>query len=438
MSLALSQALALPQPPFVAFVGAGGKTRALFTLARELEPPVLMTTTTHLAREQAAWAEVHQVAEGTFFPDLPTSRRVLVTGPLQEDRWTAPSEAVLAALIQRHQSLPAALLVEADGAARKPLKAPADHEPALPAEVNAVVTVAGLDALGRPATESTVHRVERFCRLAGLQPGEPVTPEALARVLAHPEGGRKGLPLGAVWRVLLVGHDVVALSWGWRVAEALWAYVSDVRVVVAAGEAEALRVEAVFVPVAGIVLAAGPSRRMGGRPKVLLPVEGEPMVRRVARTALAAGLAPVVVVVGHEAEQVAQAVEDLPVQVVLNPAWSQGQSTSVKAGLQALPAGVGAAVFLLADMPFVTPALVRALRMEHARTLAPIVAPLVEQRRGNPVLFDAATFGDLMALEGDVGGRALFTRYRTHWLPWLDETTQWDIDTPEDYRMFGA
>ena len=106
----------------------------------------------------------------------------------------------------------------------------------------------------------------------------------------------------------------------------------------------------------------------------------------------------------------------------------------MRTGLQALPPGTGAAVFLLGDMPFVSPTLVRALVAAHAQTLAPIVAPLVDHRRGNPVLFDASTFPELMALQGDIGGRALFERYRYHAVPWFDETTQIDLDTWTDYQ----
>ena len=251
---------------------------------------------------------------------------------------------------------------------------------------------------------------------------------------AHSQGGRKGVPEGAAWAALLVGETATQLAASQRVAEAVWQAGARAAVLVARGREGTLELVSVHLPVAGIVLAAGPSRRMEGKNKLLLSVEGEPMVRRAAKAALAAGLDPVVVVVGYDGEQVAAAVANLPVRIVSNPHWEQGQSTSVRAGLQALPEGMGAAVFLLGDMPFVPPTLIRALVAAHAQTLAPIVAPLVDHRRGNPVLFDVSTFPELMALQGDMGGRALFERYRYHPVPWFDETTQIDFDTWEDYR----
>jgi molybdenum cofactor cytidylyltransferase len=94
----------------------------------------------------------------------------------------------------------------------------------------------------------------------------------------------------------------------------------------------------------------------------------------------------------------------------------------------------GGGLFLLADQPQVTPTIVRALVDEHAATLAPVIAPLVLDRRANPVLFDRAAFPDLVKLEGDVGGRAIFSKYNVHYLPWHDDSLLLDVDTPEHYQ----
>jgi molybdenum cofactor cytidylyltransferase len=161
------------------------------------------------------------------------------------------------------------------------------------------------------------------------------------------------------------------------------------------------------------------------------------MVRTVASNALAAGLSPVIVVTGAFHEGVSQAVADLPVTVIQNPEWETGQSSSVRAGLVGLPAETGSALFLLVDQPQVPVELMRSLVALHAETLIPIVAPRVDQRRANPVLFDRLTFPDLMGIQGDVGGRVLFSRYPVSWLDWEDENLLLDIDTEEDYHGLG-
>jgi molybdenum cofactor cytidylyltransferase len=123
------------------------------------------------------------------------------------------------------------------------------------------------------------------------------------------------------------------------------------------------------------------------------------------------------------------------VTVVYNAEWAQGQSTSVKAGLASLPANVSAVLFLLADQPGVTPAIVNALIARHRTTLAPVVWPEHDGRRGNPVLFDRVTFPELLRLSGDTGGRPVLQAYadRAERVPVAGPGVLLDIDTPEDY-----
>jgi probable selenium-dependent hydroxylase accessory protein YqeC len=100
------------------------------------------------------------------------------------------------------------ILVEADGAARRPLKAPAAHEPVVPACTDWVIAVAGLAAVGRPLDVRWVFRPERFGALAGISAGDPVTPEAVAAVLLHPDGIMKGCPPAAARCVFLNQLDL--------------------------------------------------------------------------------------------------------------------------------------------------------------------------------------------------------------------------------------
>jgi molybdenum cofactor cytidylyltransferase len=106
--------------------------------------------------------------------------------------------------------------------------------------------------------------------------------------------------------------------------------------------------------------------------------------------------------------------------------------------LRALDPQAGAAIFLLADQPGVSVLLLRSLVERHAADLPPVVAPRVGDRRANPVLFDRQTFDDLEHLEGDQGGRALFTRYPPVYLPWHDERLLIDLDTPQDLERWRA
>ena len=168
------------------------------------------------------------------------------------------------------------------------------------------------------------------------------------------------------------------------------------------------RESAAFVTgrVAAIVLAAGRGTRMPHAHKLSAPLHGEPLVRRAVTAALASKARPVVVVTGHEAERVRTALAGLDVVFVDNPAFADGLSTSLCAGLAALPEEVDRAVVMLGDMPKVEPALVDrlagAIDPQEGRLIA---VPVADGRRGNPVAWARRLFPALMALEGDIGAR---------------------------------
>lgn len=187
--------------------------------------------------------------------------------------------------------------------------------------------------------------------------------------------------------------------------------------------------------IAAIVLAAGASTRMG-RQKLTLPMrDGQSLVRLAVEQVLAAGLDDVVVVTGRDAEAVALALAQLPVRTVVNARYAEGQSTSLRAGLDALRPGTAAAVVALGDQPLPDPDIIRRLAATFRTTGRPIVVPVYRDGRGNPVLFAAAVFGELRAVTGDRGGREVIARdpTRVAEVP-IDLAMPADIDTPEDYE----
>ena len=192
--------------------------------------------------------------------------------------------------------------------------------------------------------------------------------------------------------------------------------------------------------IAGIVLAAGRSSRLG-RPKQLLPVHGEPLIRHTLRRVLASSLDQVILVVGHEADDVRDTVADLQVKCVFNPDAAAGQSTSVRAGLAALSSDVEAAVFILGDQPGVDPNVIDDLIASWRTTSAPVVVPHYEDRMGNPVLFDRRLFPELAALEGDSGARPVVRAHHDSGelqvVPVAGSAPP-DVDTEADYSALIA
>jgi molybdenum cofactor cytidylyltransferase len=151
-------------------------------------------------------------------------------------------------------------------------------------------------------------------------------------------------------------------------------------------------------------------------------------------------LDPVIVVVGYEPEEVTEKLKGLPVRVVNNPEFAAGQSTSLRAGIEALSERPGGAMFLLADQPLIDAGKIETILSAHRKTLAPVCVPVFERQRGNPVLFDRSLFPELLNLKGDTGGRELLEKYQDALVTVpVGNAAVSDIDIPEDYqRLTGS
>lgn len=186
---------------------------------------------------------------------------------------------------------------------------------------------------------------------------------------------------------------------------------------------------------AGIILAAGTSSRMG-QTKQLLPFENTTLLGRVMENAARSRLHERIVVLGHDADHILEALDFSGTRVVLNPDYALGQSTSLIKGLTAVSADCAGAMFLLADQPLVDPILIDHLLSAFESFDAPIVIPFFQGWRGNPVIVDRSLFPRLSRLTRDTGARALFQEYEPVILkvPVDDPAVVTDIDTLEDYR----
>ncbi len=186
--------------------------------------------------------------------------------------------------------------------------------------------------------------------------------------------------------------------------------------------------------VSTIVLAAGRSTRYG-QPKQLLDWHGKPLVAHVVDVALDSGLDPVVVVLGSAAEAVHAALTGRAVTTVMNWRWEEGLSTSVQAGLAALPPDIDAALFLHCDQPLLTPVFLRSLVERQAETGAAIVHPVHQGERGAPVLFTRPLFPELSTVSGDHGGRSILGQHNGEiaTVEVHDPDLLKDLDTPADY-----
>lgn len=194
--------------------------------------------------------------------------------------------------------------------------------------------------------------------------------------------------------------------------------------------------------IAALVLAAGQSTRMGADNKLLLPFRDSTVVGETVDAVLGSGVSQTVVVLGHEAERVREALSGKAVTLVENPAYREGMATSVHAGIRALAPGTEAVMVCLSDLPLVEAAELRSLMEAFAAAgQKSLAVPVFQGRRGNPVLFSIDYRDEILHVRGAVGGcKSLVARYPRQVLEVemdSDHVLQ-DIDTMETYRRVLA
>lgn len=431
----LTHALRIARGAVVTFTGAGGKTTAMLRLGQELAAAglrVVATTTTRLGLDELdrfprVLSESSPETVAAALRETPFVLIVAGRAPVQGKALGLAPERVAAL-----GEVADVVLVEGDGSRRLPLKAPGPGEPVVPPTTTHLVCCLGLAALGRPLDETTVHRPERVAALTGLSAGAIITPAALARLLLHPDGPARGAPPTAQRYLLANGADSVPDA---ATLEPLWLRLGASPVweaVLTAQVAKEPPVLAVYGHLSAVVLAAGGSVRFGS-PKQLVLWQGQPLLRHVVLQALAAPVQEIVVVLGAYYEETAAVLAGLPVTLVYNPDWEAGQSTSVRAGLRACSSQTQGVLFILGDQPDLPAGLLQTLVATHRCTLASVVAPRHEGRRGNPMLFDRRCFPELLALSGDVGGRQLLDAHADA-IAWVEAGPEVlrDVDKPDD------
>ena len=190
--------------------------------------------------------------------------------------------------------------------------------------------------------------------------------------------------------------------------------------------------------IAGIVLAAGLSRRMG-QSKVLMKVGGRAIIRYVVESVLAGGVDSVWVVTGPDVEPIEAALAGTEVQFAVNLTPEEGQAGSVRTGIAALPASVEAVLIALGDQPLMPPSVIPALLAARRTSPKFIVAPRYRDGQGNPVVFRREIFPELLRLTGDQGARPIIQKEptRVEWVE-LDLPMPPDVDTPDDYEKIRA
>jgi molybdenum cofactor cytidylyltransferase len=190
--------------------------------------------------------------------------------------------------------------------------------------------------------------------------------------------------------------------------------------------------------VSGVILAAGQSKRLGS-PKQLLELGGEPVIRHVLRNAAGSDLSQIVLVLGYRAAEIADAAGEWGQNLVINPDFATGQSSSLRLGLSAIDPTAEAVLFLLGDQPQVTPQMIDTIIGAFTKGEGRLVMPSYRGTRSNPVLFAREFFPELARVTGDQGARNVLDAHHDEVRTvGIDAEPPMDVDTDEDYQALRA
>jgi len=186
-------------------------------------------------------------------------------------------------------------------------------------------------------------------------------------------------------------------------------------------------------PISAILLAAGGSNRLG-KPKQLIPWRGTTLLNYTISEIEKSGITDIILVLGASAETITESLINSQLRIVINTNWRSGKASSINAGMKALDAETECVMIFLCDQPYIYAKLINRLLKAGQGSQAAIIAPGVDGKPGNPVLFKKSTFEAFSKLHGEEGGKKLFNKFKMELIPWRDERILLDMDTLEDLQ----
>ena len=437
----------------IAFVGAGGKSGLMLTLASELSKAgltVATTTTTKIGTtEQPRNSKL--IIEMDPERIVTETRKVLYKGLIPVlvtsiDESKNRLHGLPPNVVDEVAKEVDYLLIEADGARRKPFKIPMAHEPVVPECVTKLCIVMGLDALGQEIKEENFYNIDGMIKLGAVE-SERLTTEIARKLLFHPDGYLRFKTETREIFLLLNKFDLLPEHEN-RNALAQNLYHNSISKIIFTSTTTQPTVKHIgnnnSHKIGGVILAAGESKRFHGI-KQCAEIDGRSLINHVTTQALNSKLDSITLVLGHEMDKISKTLVDLNeperLTIIENPAFHEGMSTSLNMGLNNLFSKMDAIMFILGDQPNISSELLNKLidayRDSPAKLCVPMVAVESSSRQGNPVIIGRSLFNELTNIIGDIGAKELVNKYIDYAkLVEVSKNSQFQINTQNDLKEY--
>lgn len=439
----LHQAFHIVRGDVVAFIGAGGKTSTLIRLGYELADMgwrVLATTTTTIETEQL------NLLPRALSPDVGSQ---IISQALTEDKFVflydhikggavyGAEPNIVPMLMDQVDS--DVLLIEADSADGKLLKAPYDDEPVIPPETSLIIQVSSLSAIGKPLDAEYVYNVDEIINRYGFPHGAKIRAPWVAQVIRDRMLGLKNVPTDARTLAFL---NQTAVKGHARLRARLVAKIalksSCLQSVVIGSARSHEPIIEIQRPIGAVVLAAGLSTRMGQSKMLLDWSEDKTVIEHIIDQLTAARLEHITIVTGHKGKEIKALLKPQEVNLVHNRSYKSGEMlSSLKVGLNALPDHIMAALLVLGDQPQIKPKVFYQLLQAYAEGTAQIIVPSFNKYHGYPIIIGRRYWDEILNIPRG-GSLQEFLARHTDQISYVnvdDDCILRDIDTPQEYLM---
>lgn len=424
--------ISLERRELISITGGGGKTTTMFKLGKELlsqGKKVLISTTTAIFKPRKNYYENLYLTKNRDYRKIKGSARGLtIIG--KEISKNSKLIGVTSEMIDEIFKMKTFdyIIIEADGSKRKPIKAPASHEPVIPSFTTMMIGIIGMDCIYKKIYEKNVHRAGIFCGITNSKIGDFITEDIIYSLIISKDGIFKGVPIDSKKHLILNKvENKKREKASQNIKDKILLNKIDINIISGSMGKR--------TKISGIIMASGFSRRMK-RDKLLLKLGDKTLLERVIDACITSQLDEIMVV--YRSEKIKDIAISYDLKTVLNKNAEKGQSESVKIGLKNIDSDTDGIMFIVGDQPFLDSKTINILINKFIADKEKIIIPRYGEDTGNPTIFPISLKDQLNKLSGDVGGREIIDKNlkQVKYVDIKNQKAGMDMDTASEYEKF--
>lgn len=423
--------ISLDNQELISITGGGGKTTSMFRLARELlkhGKKVLISTTTAIMKpDDSKYEKLYLIEDKDYKTIEPSSSGIVVLGSKVNEinKLIGVEGRVIDEIFESKKF--DYIIVEADGSKRKPIKAPASHEPVIPSLTTKTIGIIGMDSVGQKIYEENVHRANLFSQVTNSKLGDIIDENIIYNLIISPVGIFKNSPSNSQKYIILNKSETKARNLAsQKVKSKIISNKINIKNIIVGSMGKETRVT-------GIIMASGFSRRMK-TDKLLLKLGDKTVLEKVIESCVKSNLDDIMVI--YRKEEIKNIAKRYNLKAILNENAIEGQSASIKLGVNNIDRDTKGMMFIVGDQPHLDFVTINTIIDKFEIDQEKIIIPIYGESKGNPTIFPVSLKKQLLTLTDDVGGKEVINNNlnRVKYVDIENHQAGMDMDTVEEYE----